>query len=627
MSGTVDRYAKVVVTPRATPTAAPRQGRYWSDELAVANGPLSPATIGTPWRAPLSIYYRSASSPGGQDVVRLDTRMAQIPGNPQAMTYDADGNLTNDGIWSYSWDGENRLIRLTTVAAASTGYPQITLTFRYDYLGRRVEKLVIDNAGNRLLTGRRFLYDGWNLIAEYALNPQLSTLSLFRSYTWGLDITRTLTNAGGVGALLQIADHRSGKTYFPAYDGNGNITALVNSSTGAVAAAYEYSPFGEPLRADAPDSVVADQPFRFSTKYTDIETGLVYYGRRYYDPKTGRFPSRDPIEEAGGRNLYGFCGNNGVNRFDVLGMAPIVMAPFVVTGTKIADPSIDWQGLFGGGGTVENFHFDGGGSGVGPLDLGKSIDDALGIRRLTAAELAGNGENGLYYFLWNVDTGNFDAYAATRVLTQYAFVNGITGDLADHPRLAESHITSSFKLTAGDNLTSFTLFNNPASGKGLAGVLGDIWEGSLDKLGFTTAPAKALADVLQATQAAGHATTWIAHSQGGAIFSQAMNYATSNGAISLSANTVQFNAGVNNWLVTNSIARSVGVSVTGYYGSPLDAVPNVGGLNGNLLTIPLSTILLPTLFFKGPTSHTQPRSDWYLLHQGTGGMGPFPPGP
>ena len=90
MSGTVDRYAKVVVTPRATPTAAPRQGRYWSDELAVANGPLSPATIGTPWRAPLSIYYSFASSPGGQDIVRLDTRMAQIPGNPEAMTYDGD---------------------------------------------------------------------------------------------------------------------------------------------------------------------------------------------------------------------------------------------------------------------------------------------------------------------------------------------------------------------------------------------------------------------------------------------------------------------------------------------------------------------------------------------------------
>ena len=214
------------------------------------------------------------------------------------------------------------MIPAAPVAAASTGYPQISLKFRYDYLGRRVEKLVIDSVSNRLISGRRFLYDGWNLLAEYALNASLSTLTLVRSYTWGLDIARTLSEAAGVGALLQIADHPSGKTYFPAYDGNGNITALVNSSTGTVAAAYEYSPFGEQLRADAPDSVVADQPFRFSTKYTDSETGLVYYGRRFYNPSQGRFLGRDPIEEQGGLNLYGFCGNNGVNRWDVLGMDP-----------------------------------------------------------------------------------------------------------------------------------------------------------------------------------------------------------------------------------------------------------------------------------------------------------------
>ena len=186
------------------------------------------------------------------------------------------------------------MIPAAPVAAASTGYPQISLKFRYDYLGRRVEKLVIDSVSNRLISGRRFLYDGWNLLAEYALNAQLSAVTLVRSYTWGLDIARTLSEAAGVGALLQIADHPSGKTYFPAYDGNGNIVALVNSSTGTVAAAYEYSPFGEQLRADALDSVVADQPFRFSTKYTDSETGLVYYGRRYYDPRQGRFVGRDP---------------------------------------------------------------------------------------------------------------------------------------------------------------------------------------------------------------------------------------------------------------------------------------------------------------------------------------------
>jgi len=58
----------------------------------------------------------------------------------------------------------------------------------------------------------------------------------------------------------------------------------------------------------------------FSTKFYDWETGLYYYGYRYYNPSTGRWLSRDPIEEAGGMNLYGFVGNSPVTGFDVNGM-------------------------------------------------------------------------------------------------------------------------------------------------------------------------------------------------------------------------------------------------------------------------------------------------------------------
>jgi RHS repeat-associated protein len=89
-----------------------------------------------------------------------------------------------------------------------------------------------------------------------------------------------------------------------------------------VAAVYEYSPCGELLRNENPDSTLAAAPqaFRFSTKFTDDETGLVYYGRRYYHPWKGRFLGRDPKEEAGGLNLYGFVTNNQINRWDVLGM-------------------------------------------------------------------------------------------------------------------------------------------------------------------------------------------------------------------------------------------------------------------------------------------------------------------
>ena len=51
-----------------------------------------------------------------------------------------------------------------------------------------------------------------------------------------------------------------------------------------------------------------------------MKTGLYYYGYRYYDPLTGRWPSRDPIGEEGGVNLYGFVGNDGINLADVLGL-------------------------------------------------------------------------------------------------------------------------------------------------------------------------------------------------------------------------------------------------------------------------------------------------------------------
>ena len=77
-------------------------------------------------------------------------------------------------------------------------------------------------------------------------------------------------------------------------------------------------PFGEVLRATGPMATI--NPFRFSTKFQDDETGLLYYGYRYYDPSTGRWNSRDPIEEKGGVNLYTFVQNIPTRYVDVLGL-------------------------------------------------------------------------------------------------------------------------------------------------------------------------------------------------------------------------------------------------------------------------------------------------------------------
>jgi len=207
------------------------------------------------------------------------------------------------------------------------------LVFAYDYLGRRVEKQVYggwDGTGYSAtaLTDRKFVYNGWNLVAEYDV---LAANALKRSYTWGLDLTGSFAAAGGVGALVELTDHTANKSYYPAYDQNGNVVALVNDG-GSLAAGYEYSAFGEPMRADVLDATVADNPWRYSTKYTDVETGLVYYGLRYYTPNLGRFVNRDPIQETGGLNLYGFCANNPVSRWDVLGLQQVCVSEFWTEG-------------------------------------------------------------------------------------------------------------------------------------------------------------------------------------------------------------------------------------------------------------------------------------------------------
>jgi RHS repeat-associated protein len=61
-------------------------------------------------------------------------------------------------------------------------------------------------------------------------------------------------------------------------------------------------------------------PFRFSTKYQDDETDLIYFGYRHYNASTGRWTSRDPIEEKGGLNIYAMLGNNAVNDYDLGGL-------------------------------------------------------------------------------------------------------------------------------------------------------------------------------------------------------------------------------------------------------------------------------------------------------------------
>jgi RHS repeat-associated protein len=207
--------------------------------------------------------------------------------------------------------------------------------------------------------------------------------------TWGLDIALSMSNAGGVGALLQIADHPTGKTYLPTYDGNGNVVSLLNASSGTIAAVYEYSPYGEPLRAQTYDATIADNPWRFSTKWTDLETGLLYYGHRYYSPSQGRFLGRDPTEEKGGLHLYGFCMNNAVNRYDILGNFTPPTGYSLMESTGVDGGMLDVY--YGKDGSVLAYNFVSGGPGSND-DCGIEQDDLEDMLQGLDAEIAADNQ-------------------------------------------------------------------------------------------------------------------------------------------------------------------------------------------------------------------------------------------
>ena len=78
---------------------------------------------------------------------------------------------------------------------------------------------------------------------------------------------------------------------------NGNVSEVIDSASGENVAHYEYGPFGEVTAASG--DLARGNPFRFSSKYWDDETGLGYWGYRYYSPGRGRWLLRDPIEEKG----------------------------------------------------------------------------------------------------------------------------------------------------------------------------------------------------------------------------------------------------------------------------------------------------------------------------------------
>jgi len=122
---------------------------------------------------------------GTNSLVRSDARSAVLPKTPEQFAYDLDGNLLQDGLWTNSWNGENRLISMQSLPAVPDSMKK-RLDFAYDYMGRRTTKKSLSgySGGTYSTTNTTtFVWDGWLPIAEISNSGSQITTNF---YTWVL---------------------------------------------------------------------------------------------------------------------------------------------------------------------------------------------------------------------------------------------------------------------------------------------------------------------------------------------------------------------------------------------------------------------------------------------------------
>jgi RHS repeat-associated protein len=286
-AGRLDRYGPVTMTQQYVCTGGDDDGGGGIGSpvtgLPVCHWTFVPDSSGI-----VTFSYDSAGNPAGYDAaVDAGNRLARL--GEYTMQYDADGNLTHryrNGALeqTLSW---NSLGQLTSVWTSGTG----TTTFGYDGIGRRVRK----TAPNGTVT--RYVYDGDQIAME--LDGAGNVVATY-TYFQGIDQPQSVK--------------RGGQRYYYVRDHLGSITGLVNGG-GALANQYRYDAWGNAQQAQE----AVPNPFRFTGREYDAETGLYFHRARYYDPRIRRFVSEDPAGLEGGVNLYAYVGNDPVNFRDPTG--------------------------------------------------------------------------------------------------------------------------------------------------------------------------------------------------------------------------------------------------------------------------------------------------------------------
>jgi RHS repeat-associated protein len=220
----------------------------------------------------------------------------------RGLSYDAKGNLLNDGANGYRYDNENRQIGMSGAG--------VTAEYIYDALGRRVAKILNGAATYYVYTTR------YQISEERGASDQV-----LARYTYGAYVDEPLTM------------ERGGKTYTYHRDALGNVSEIT-SATGGLAERYTYDVYGRPRFFGGAGNPLASSaignPYLFTGRQYDPESQNYYFRARMYAPGLGRFMQMDPLGFVDGMNMYtayfvmkgkdpyGFSANCGDdNSFDV----------------------------------------------------------------------------------------------------------------------------------------------------------------------------------------------------------------------------------------------------------------------------------------------------------------------
>ncbi len=256
--------------------------------------------------------------------------------NAVVFEYDEAGNLTRktepgDRVTQYTYDTQNRLIQV----ADGTG--DLIARYGYDVFDARLWKEQYrDRQDNTLSPAKRtyYLYSDEGLLAEAEQAIAIDAAGAVSA----VELQPTIVTQYGP---QPDSDFSTGVLFVKTRNSNGNSTVAyfhndqietplsASDRSGNLVWSATYNVFGEAAITTpvaTPERPTISSNLRLPGQYADVETGLHYNFRRYYDPQIGRYISQDPIGIDGGVNLYKYAEGDPLNTTDPTGECPYCIA-------------------------------------------------------------------------------------------------------------------------------------------------------------------------------------------------------------------------------------------------------------------------------------------------------------